>query len=113
MATGPDDTVRIGMLANLRPLKRVDDAIRALAALPSGIGPAELVIGGEDRTVNGRSERERLEALAVELGVGEMRRAFQSPAVVPLVNRFIAPYTRSVPTWKASGYRFEGTRAAF
>ena len=71
VATGPDDTVRIGMLANLRPLKRVEDAIRALAALPSGIGPAELVIGGEDRTVNGRSERERLEALAVELGVGD------------------------------------------
>ena len=70
VATRPGDPLRIGMLANLRPLKRVEDAIRALAALPLGLEAPELVIGGEDRAVNGRSERERLESLAAELGVG-------------------------------------------
>lgn len=62
--------VRVGMLANLRPLKRVDDAIRALAAL----GPdaaVELVVGGEDRIENGVSEAARLTALAAELKIAD------------------------------------------
>lgn len=70
-ATSPAGTVRIGMLANLRPLKRVEDAIRALAALPPGTGPVELMVGGEDRPVDGRSERQRLEVLAADVGVGD------------------------------------------
>jgi L-malate glycosyltransferase len=60
--------VRVGMLANLRPLKRVEDAIRAVAAL----GPdarVELVVGGEDRIEAGVSEASRLSALAAELHV--------------------------------------------
>ncbi len=62
--------VRLGMLANLRPLKRVEDAIRALAALGPD-APVELVIGGEDRVENGVSEAARLAALAAELRIGD------------------------------------------
>jgi L-malate glycosyltransferase len=51
-------------------LKRVEDAIRALATLSTASSAAELIVGGEDRRVDGRSERERLERLAQDLGIG-------------------------------------------
>lgn len=62
------DVIRLGMLANLRPLKRVEDAIRAVAMLGPTV-PCELLIGGEDRIEAGVSERGRLTKIATDLGV--------------------------------------------
>ena len=57
------------IVANLRPLKRVDDAIR-ITALASRADPdVWLVVVGADRSGATGSERERLALLARELGV--------------------------------------------
>lgn len=60
----------LGMVANLRPLKRVDDAIRALAGLRERRIDAALLVAGADVIIDGCSQKARLEALATELGVG-------------------------------------------
>src|SRR5262249_49752903 len=59
------------IVANLRPLKRVDDAIR-IAALALRSDPnVWLAVVGEDRRGAGGSERERLAALARELRIAD------------------------------------------
>jgi L-malate glycosyltransferase len=57
------------VLGNLRPLKRVDDAIRILALVAAQFEDAWLCVVGADRVSNGGSEQRRLQALAAELGV--------------------------------------------
>ena len=60
------------LVANLRPLKRVDDAIRTLALLGPGNDDVQLLIVGEDRPNEaGRSHREELGDLAASLGVAQ------------------------------------------
>jgi len=59
------------LVANLRPLKRVDDAIRVLAALAGRPRQSWLCVVGADRMVDGASERARLQGLAAALGVGD------------------------------------------
>lgn len=62
----------IGLVANLRPLKRIDVAIRALAELISSGMPSRLVVVGEDGAGwSLPSHREELMALANGLGVAE------------------------------------------
>jgi glycosyltransferase involved in cell wall biosynthesis len=57
-------------VANLRPLKRMEDAIRALASLPSDLAAVQLAIVGADRPgSSGKSHRQELQALAVQLGL--------------------------------------------
>lgn len=56
-------------LGNLRPLKRVDDSIRVLALVRAARDDVWLCIVGADRVGSSGSERSRLQALAVELGV--------------------------------------------
>ncbi len=59
------------IVANLRPLKRVIDAVRALPQIVRAVSDAQLVIVGEDREgKTGRSHRAELEELANDLGVG-------------------------------------------
>ncbi len=66
----PPQAPLLTIVANLRPLKRIDDAIRALSLQPSAAEPAHLVVAGEDRPSDaGRSHREELEELATSLGV--------------------------------------------
>ena len=78
----PKGAVVFGMVANLRPLKRVDDAIRALAALPAaGLRPW-LLVAGEDRPQDGRSAQSVLTELATELGVADRVR-FVGPVAEP------------------------------
>lgn len=57
------------LVANLRPLKRIGDAIRALARVANEHTRAHLFVVGEDRDAGGRSHREELQALAQSLGV--------------------------------------------
>ncbi|MCZ8133018.1 MAG: glycosyltransferase [Steroidobacteraceae bacterium] len=57
------------MVANLRRLKRMDDAVRALARVQLECPGAVLVVAGEDRIEGGRSVREYLESLAESLRV--------------------------------------------
>jgi glycosyltransferase involved in cell wall biosynthesis len=59
------------IVANLRPLKRVDDAIRIAALALRGDPEVWLVVVGEDRRGAGGSERERLSVLARELQVAD------------------------------------------
>lgn len=68
----PAEAPLIAIVANLRPLKRLDTAIKALARL-SHLTPApHLVVAGADRVGDaGASHRAELEALAVALGVRE------------------------------------------
>lgn len=69
-ALGIPDRARVLLvLGNLRPLKRVDDAIRILALVGAQFDDAWLCVVGADRVNDGRSEQARLEALAAELGV--------------------------------------------
>jgi L-malate glycosyltransferase len=56
-------------LGNLRPLKRVDDAIRILALVAEQFEDVWLCVVGADRMSGGNSEQGRLQALAAELGV--------------------------------------------
>ncbi|MGH7106722.1 MAG: glycosyltransferase, partial [Acetobacteraceae bacterium] len=56
-------------LGNLRPLKRVDDAIRILALVVTQCENVWLCVVGADRVRSRRSERERLQGLAADLGV--------------------------------------------
>jgi len=56
-------------LGNLRPLKRVDDAIRILASTRSQFDDAWLCVVGGDRPGERGSEQARLEELAADLGV--------------------------------------------
>ena len=59
-------------VANLRPLKRMEDAIRALAALPADLAAVRMAIVGADRPGNhGPSHRQELQSLAVQLGVAD------------------------------------------
>jgi len=59
-------------VANLRPLKRMEDAIRALAALPPDLAATRLAIVGADRPgSNGPSHRQELQELADRLGVSD------------------------------------------
>jgi glycosyltransferase involved in cell wall biosynthesis len=64
------DARLIIIVANLRPLKRIDDAVRALAVIGYGLESAHLVVAGEDRVdAAGRSVRAQLETLAAQLHV--------------------------------------------
>jgi glycosyltransferase involved in cell wall biosynthesis len=56
-------------VGNLRPLKRMDDAIRILAAAKAPAEDVWLCVVGADRPGKNGSETERLRALAAELGV--------------------------------------------
>ncbi len=67
----PEDALVLGMIANLRPLKRVDDAIRALALTPTGGASVWLLVAGEDRLADGRSLKQTLTELAIGLGVAD------------------------------------------
>lgn len=68
----PDDARVAVIVANLRPLKRVDDAIRALARVRPVVPNAHLVLVGEDRSSSaGLSHRQELGALAADLGVAD------------------------------------------
>lgn len=61
----------VGIVANLRPLKRIDTAVRAIAHV-ARLDPAapHLVVAGADRGgTKSVSHREELEALAASLGV--------------------------------------------
>ena len=60
----------IVIVANLRPLKRIDDAVRMLAGLQAAVGDTHLVVVGEDRnTDRGVSHQAELQQLANDLGI--------------------------------------------
>lgn len=60
----------VGMVANLRPIKRIDDLIRAFAVVRRQHGDARLVVvGGDNLSTSGISVKEELCALADDLGV--------------------------------------------
>lgn len=66
----PDAARTIAIVANLRPLKRIVDAITALAQLGPDAADVNLVVVGEDRDNDGgTSHRQELEQLAASLGV--------------------------------------------
>jgi len=69
----PEAVPLIVLVANLRPLKRVGDAVRALASLAgAGVKTPHLLVVGEDREgITGESHRAELELLAREIGVSE------------------------------------------
>jgi glycosyltransferase involved in cell wall biosynthesis len=57
------------VVANLRPLKRVDDAIRILVIVSSRVTDVQLCVVGADRARDGGSELAKLQVLAAERGV--------------------------------------------
>jgi glycosyltransferase involved in cell wall biosynthesis len=67
----PEGVPLVVLVANLRPLKRVGDAVRALAGVPGpGLAAPHLLVVGEDREgVTGASHRAELERIARALGV--------------------------------------------
>jgi L-malate glycosyltransferase len=71
----PSQAQVVTVVANLRPLKRVDDAIRAFAIVKHALPAARLLIVGEDRLLpDGASLRGQLIALGTQLGVaGDIR----------------------------------------
>ncbi len=65
-------TSLIGMVSNLRPLKRVDDLIRAFVIVADRHPKSRLVVAGEDfKFPDGRSLQHELEMIAVRHGVSE------------------------------------------
>jgi len=79
-ASVPRDAILLGLVANLRPLKRVEDAIQALAKLRSSGYEVWLLVAGEDRPHGNRSGLEVLTELAVDLGVNSRVRFLGSIA---------------------------------
>lgn len=80
----PQDARVAVIVANLRPLKRVADVIRALAQVRQSLPAAHLVVVGEDRNnAAGKSHRADLETLAAELGTGNAVH-FLGPSADPL-----------------------------
>jgi glycosyltransferase involved in cell wall biosynthesis len=69
----PENVPLIIIVANLRPLKRIEDGIRALALLDDAPnGRVHLLVVGEDRTgVRGGSHRDELERIARDLRVSD------------------------------------------
>ena len=67
----PADARILLTVGNLRPLKRVDDAIRILAHAKARFDDVWLCVVGADRPGSGGSEKQRLQGLASELGVAE------------------------------------------
>ncbi len=66
------EAVVFTIIANLRPLKRVEDAIAAVAGLAAGQPDWILLVAGADRPGRrGDSHRRELEELAGELGVSD------------------------------------------
>lgn len=62
--------VLVGMVANLRPLKRVADAIRAVHRLRTEHRlRVHLLVAGADRSEHGQSHRRELDELVRELGM--------------------------------------------
>lgn len=67
-------TYTVGILANLRPIKRIDDVIRAIALLQQSAGELEinLLVAGADRPGRcGPSHKLELENIAAELGISD------------------------------------------
>lgn len=67
----PADARVLLTVGNLRPLKRMDDAIRILAQAKAGFDNVWLCVVGADRAGSKGSEKQRLQGLAAELGVAE------------------------------------------
>ncbi len=76
-----NDPVRVGVVANLRPVKGLDLFVRAAAAVASRTPDVSFTIAGEG------PERTALEQLGSELGLGERLRL---PGVVADVPGFLA-----------------------
>ncbi|WP_129645565.1 glycosyltransferase family 4 protein [Peristeroidobacter agariperforans] len=74
----------VGIVANLRPLKRIETAVKAIAHL-ARLSPApHLVIAGADRAgVSGSSHQAEIEELAMALGVAQ-RVHFVGPVDDPM-----------------------------
>ena len=66
-----DDSVILGIVANLRPIKRMDDAIRALSLVLDEIENIHLVIIGEDEINKGNSLKQEYIELSNELSISE------------------------------------------
>ena len=79
----PQDAVVGCVVANLRPLKRVQDAIAGLAQVAQGLPVVHLAIVGEDRAGEAGSHRVELERIAHELGVAH-RIHFLGPLADPM-----------------------------
>lgn len=87
----PQDAVVGCVVANLRPLKRVQDAIEALAQVPQGLPAIHLAVVGEDRAGEAGSHRDELERIAREHGVADRV-------------HFLGPLTDPMPVIEASDF---------
>ena len=66
----PDGARIVGIVANLKPIKRIDDLVRAFAIVLRRVPDAYLVsIGASDRPSQGPSNRQRQEELCRQLGI--------------------------------------------
>lgn len=59
----PENVVLIGVVANLRPVKRIDNFLRAAAIVNAALPITQFVIAGDGE------QRQELESLATELGI--------------------------------------------
>jgi glycosyltransferase involved in cell wall biosynthesis len=96
---GGDTEFTIGFVGRLVPEKGVDLLIRAFAQLVKMRAGARLLL------VGGGPERDRLEALAVELGVGDCVEfiaqvpSMEMPALYPRMDALVLP-SLTRPNWK-------------
>ena len=85
----PDDAPVIGILANLRPIKRMDTLVEAFAIVNKLFSDAYLVIVGDNVSEQAEQTFNELEALAYRLGIREkiiFTDLVENPK--PFVNRF-------------------------
>lgn len=68
----PGQALLVGIVANLKPIKRIDTLIEAFGLIGRQYPDARLVIvGSDDLSQDGGSMREELEGLALRLGIRE------------------------------------------
>ena len=66
----PDEGPRVGIVANLKPIKRIDVLIQAVAVVWKRFPDVRLIVVGSDGpSERGRSMREELEELAGRMGI--------------------------------------------
>ncbi len=85
----PEGVPLIVLVANLRPLKRIGDAVRALACTqgPVGITPHLLIVGEDREGINGESHRAELEGIGREVGVFDrLHFAGKMPDPMPVIS---------------------------
>jgi glycosyltransferase involved in cell wall biosynthesis len=91
----------VGVVANLKPIKRIDTLVEAFATVGSQVPAARLVVVGDSSTPEGTSTLRDLEALADRLGIRE-RVSFTGRVAAPM--EYVEKFSVAVLCSESEGF---------